>query len=258
MRTWDEIKQALYLIADELRGMATIGRYFSTNLYERERAYHTMELAARVAALAEEAPEEELRAVFFTEPWNRASPLVAVEAAVFSPRDELLLIRRKDNAAWALPGGLSEIGRTPAESALHELWEEAGLRGKVTQLLGVFDNRPSGGRARFHVLVLVFEVVCEALTPSPGAEALEVGFFPPDALPEPLHPGHAYRISTLLRHRRAPAYFDPANSHRVALSVLQRPDRFRANRRAPSHAAAAEPHTAPPAVPLLFHLLTRR
>ena len=256
MRTWDEIKQALYLIADELRGMATIGRHFSTNLYERERAYHTMELAARVAALAEDAPEDDLRAAFLAEPWLRASPLVAVEAAVFSPRDELLLIRRGDSGAWALPGGLSEIGRTPAESALHELWEEAGLRGRVAQLLGIFDNRLSEGRARFHVLVLVFEVVCDALTPSAGAETLDVGLFPLDALPTPLHPGHARRIATVLQRRHAPAYFDPADFHQGALPVLQRPDRFRTN----GHAATSPPPTPdkPPAAPLLWHMLTRR
>ena len=257
MRTWDEIQQALYLIADELRGMATIGRHFSTNLYERERAYHTMDLAARVAALAEDAPEDEVRTAFLAEPWMRASPLVAVEAAVFSPRDELLLIRRGDSAAWALPGGLAEIGRTPAESALHELWEEAGLRGRATQLLGIFDNRPSEGRSRFHVLVLIFEVVCDALTPSPGAETLEVGFFPTDALPSPLHPGHERRIAALLERRHTTAYFDPADFHRGALPTLQRPDRFRTDGRAAPPPARADAPAAPPVVSLLWHMLTR-
>ncbi len=257
MRTWDEVKHALYLIADELRGMATIGRYFSTNLYERERAYHTMELAARVAALAEDAPQDEVRAAFLAEPWMRASPLVAVEAAVFSPHDELLLIRRADTAAWALPGGLAEIGRSPAESVLHELWEEAGLRGRVAQLLGIFDNRLNEGRARFHVLVLVFEVTCDRLTPSPGVETLEVGFFPLDALPAPLHPGHERRVTTILEHRRAPAYFDPANFHQGSLPTLQRPDRFRTD--AHLSASPARPHISPkpPIAPLLWHMLTR-
>lgn len=50
------LRQQLYLIADEMRGMATLSRTFAANVYETERAHRMMELAAEVAALAEETP----------------------------------------------------------------------------------------------------------------------------------------------------------------------------------------------------------
>ncbi len=69
----DDVKQALYLIADEMRGMATIGRHFAGNVYEVERAHRIMDLAAKVATLADGGTTEEVNAIFFAEPWFRAT-----------------------------------------------------------------------------------------------------------------------------------------------------------------------------------------
>src|SRR4051794_9491174 len=77
----NELRQALYLIAGEMRGMATIGRRFAGNVYETERAHRIMALAAEVAALAEGSPVDEVRAHFDAEPWQRFSPALGVDAA---------------------------------------------------------------------------------------------------------------------------------------------------------------------------------
>ncbi len=70
----DDLKQALYLIADELRGMASLSNYFAANVYEVERAHRMMELAANVAALVDEETPEVVRTLFDAEPWLRFSP----------------------------------------------------------------------------------------------------------------------------------------------------------------------------------------
>ncbi len=182
------------------------------------------------------------------------SPVVGVDAAVFNPRGEILLIQRRDNAHWAMPGGLSEIGMSFAETAVKELWEEAGMRGQVVRLLGMFDARYWGSRVKAHLINMVFRVVCDDLTPSPGIEALDAGYFARDALPQPLHPGHDTRIPVVFERLDRDAYFDPADSREAYLSSIQR-----TNGDAPaadSHAAAPKP--PPPYVPpFLLHLLTR-
>jgi len=219
----DELRQALYLIADEMRGMATVGRTFAGNIYEVERAHRIMGLAARIAALAEGRPEAELLEQFTAEPWHRVSPAIGAEAAVFNERGELLLVQRRDNAHWCIPGGLAEIGRSPAESALLELWEEAGLRGRTARLLGVFDGRRWGSRAKVHMLHFVFLVECDDLTPAPGVEALDAAFFARDRLPEPLQSGHAQRIPKVFELLGAPeAYYDPARADELELTEHQR------------------------------------
>ncbi len=96
----NELRQALYLIADEMRGMATLGRTFAGNIYETERAHRMMALAAQVAALAEGEPMAEVRALFEAEPWHRASPMLGVNAVVLDSEGRVLLIQRKDNEHW--------------------------------------------------------------------------------------------------------------------------------------------------------------
>ncbi len=219
-----DLRQALYLIADEMRGMATIGRHFAGNVYEVERAHRMMELAAKVAALADEGTPEEVAAVFAAEPWHRASPAIGVDAAVFDAGGRILLVRRRDTEQWALPGGLAEIGQTPAEAVLRELWEEAGLRGRVTRLLGVFDGRLWGSRAKVHLVHFVFAVACDDPEPVPGSEMLDARFFPTDRLPEAMHRGHDLRVPKVIElWRGGETYFDPASSHDVDMPMHQRP-----------------------------------
>jgi ADP-ribose pyrophosphatase YjhB (NUDIX family)/catechol 2,3-dioxygenase-like lactoylglutathione lyase family enzyme len=220
----EELRQALYLIADEMRGMATVGGHYAGNIYEAERAERIMGLAAKVAALAEGERHEATTALFEAEPWHRASPAIGVDAAVFNPRGEILLVQRRDNAHWCMPGGLSEIGRTPAESALYELWEEAGLRGRAERLLAVFDGRRWGSRAKAHLLHFVFLVECDDLTPSPGIESIDAGFFAAGRLPEPMLRGHAMRVPKVFELRASGGvHFDPARAEELELSGHQRP-----------------------------------
>jgi len=218
------MRQELYLIADEMRGMATLGREFAGTVYEVERAHRMAELSAKVAALADEGTLADVRAVFDAEPWRRISPAIGVEAAVFDARGAILLVRREDNGHWALPGGSAEIGQTPAEAALRELWEEAGLRGDARRLLGVFDGRLWGSRSKVHIIHFVFLVECAELGPVPGVEMLDARFFAPDALPALMHRGHGERVPYCLAlARTGETYFDPAASGDRVMPMHQRP-----------------------------------
>ena len=42
----------------------------------------------------------------------------------------------KREGTWALPKGNIDPGETPAETALREVWEETGVRGKLVEKLG--------------------------------------------------------------------------------------------------------------------------
>lgn len=57
---------------------------------------------------------------------SHIAPFVAADAAVFR-EERILLIRREDNGLWAMPGGLTDVGETWAQSAEGELLEEAGV-----------------------------------------------------------------------------------------------------------------------------------
>jgi ADP-ribose pyrophosphatase YjhB (NUDIX family) len=218
-----DLQQELFLIADEMRSMATqLQRFAGDNVYQREHGHHLMDLAAQVAALADHRPADALRADFAQDDaLTHISPAIGVEAAVLNPQGEILLIQRRDNAHWALPGGFSEIGRTLAESALRELWEEAGLRGRTTGLIGVWDGVLSKTYAKLYVVHVVFRVECDELMPEPGIEALAARFFAPDNLPDVLHPGHRTRIARVFAHTDTP-FVDQADTRQGELPTFQR------------------------------------
>lgn len=222
----DAARQAIYLIADEMRGMSAIGGHFATNPYEVERANRIRALTVRLVALADaDHTPDEIEAIFDKQPWHRFSPFIGVEMVVFDEDGRLLLIQRAQDGTWALPGGLAETGQAPAEAAVRELWEEAGLRGQVKRLLGVFDGPRWGSRAVMHGITLVFHVQCPQLKPLTGLETLAVDFFPVDTLPQPLYPGHEQRIPKALEMvDTGQTYFDPADTLNGTLPMTQRPD----------------------------------
>lgn len=219
----DEIPKTLYAIVDELRSIASNLNAFARNIYEVERAHQIMELAARLAAVADARPAEIVRSELVGGSWQHFSPVIGVEAFVLNAQQDVLLIQRRDTARWALPGGIAEIGQTFSEAVLRELWEEAGLRGKIIQFLGVLDGDLWQTESVWHLVYLMYRIECRQLAPKPGVEALDAGFFAREHLPE-MHPGHEVRVNKCFELLDQPAYFDPADSFDIDMPTHQRPE----------------------------------
>lgn len=196
-------------IADELRAVAAFGLNFARpGSFDAERWEHVLAAAARLAALGGDGAADDLLAHYQANHFD-IGPVASGEAAVFRG-DKLLLIRRSDDGLWALPGGITDPGETLARTAQRELWEETGLLGRVTQLLGVFDSRLWHSDKLIHFYHAVFRVEVDE-APRPTAEGTAVAYFSADDLP-PLSPGHHLRAPFVLRQQRGDApipYFDP-------------------------------------------------
>ena len=206
-------QQELYLIADELRAIAAQGLRFTDGGYDRERYEKIMAASARVVGLLENQSPEEI-VTRFRDNLYHISPVFCVESVVMRA-GKILLIQRQDDHLWAIPGGLSEVGETPAQAAERELWEEAGVHGKASRLLGLFDSRPWQTRSRMHLVSAMFELETDEmpklhaapLQPEAGVQAngqsafqesLAVDFFAEDNLP-PLSQGHHLRVPWVFR-----------------------------------------------------------
>jgi ADP-ribose pyrophosphatase YjhB (NUDIX family) len=63
-------------------------------------------------------------------------PTVAVVARDAAGR--LLLVRDRDSGLWGFPGGIVEPLELPADAAVRETWEEAGVEVELTRIVGVF------------------------------------------------------------------------------------------------------------------------
>jgi len=202
------MKQDLYEIADQLRGVASLGMRYCENGYDRERYEQILKTSARLLAVIENQPMEEIYAQY-TSNLAHISPILCVEAVVFR-EGKILLTQRRDDQTWVVPGGLVEVGESLASGAERELWEEAGLHGKVVRLLGVYDSRLWPTRTRMQLCMAQFLVEADGKPGlhnveekvSPLAETLDLGFFAEDQMPENMQLGHDRRAAMAFRMMR--------------------------------------------------------
>lgn len=203
-------RQEARRIAGDLRGLAAFGLNFArAGSHDEERWQLVLAASARLAALAgDDQTAEELLARYRANHFD-IGPLASGEAVVMHD-NKLLLVRRTDDGLWALPGGITDPGETLSESARRELWEEAGITGRVAQLLGIFDSRLWQSEKKIHFYHAVFLIEAEDPEPRPSPEVSAAAYFGEDELP-PLSPGHHLRAPFVFRQLRGEApipYFD--------------------------------------------------
>jgi ADP-ribose pyrophosphatase YjhB (NUDIX family) len=188
-----------------LQAIAQNGLHYSENPFERERFEEVRAIAAELAA-GDDAPVEELTASFASQS-GHACPKVDVRAVAIRG-DEVLLVRGRDDGLWTPPGGWAEVGETPRLAAEKELREESGYTGRAAKLVGIWEvdvrHRP---RWPFYGWKLVFLCELEDGDPEPpqASEIVDVGFFPPDALPELSGRIRPEQIAAAAEHRRDPS-----------------------------------------------------
>jgi ADP-ribose pyrophosphatase YjhB (NUDIX family) len=133
----------------------------------------------------------------------------AVGAIIFDEAGRVLLIHRGDGRGWSLPGGLMEPGERLVDCLVREVREETGLEVEPMRLVGVYSDPaythvtyPNGDQIQFVSATFECRVV-GGLLAADHDESLEVVYFPPDDLPEPIVCDHAFRIRDALTGREA-------------------------------------------------------
>jgi len=191
--------------ARELQAIAQTGLTFSRDPYDRERYEALRTLAATMFAARSDAPAERIAALFAGES-GYATPKIDVRAAVFDPRDRLLMVREtSDGGRWTLPGGWADVNRSAAENAVKEALEESGYHVRVLKLAALWDRTRQGHPAGVFSCAKVF-FICE---PTGGAattshETSEVAWFAEDELPSDLSLGRVLprQLARMFAHWR--------------------------------------------------------
>jgi ADP-ribose pyrophosphatase YjhB (NUDIX family) len=183
--------------AETLSAIARTGLGFTQSLYEQERFEEVLKVASDIRAAAIEEAESEA----LYEEWlstvgqgvaGYVTPKVAVAAIVGNERGELLLTQRSDSGIWLYPVGWADVGYSPSEIAVKEVYEETGIEVEPVSLITVLDGLRLGF-ARVPMYSLVFH--CRMLGGELKGHPLEtraVGFFARDALPQPLAGVHRW------------------------------------------------------------------
>lgn len=126
---------------------------------------------------------------------GKKMPNLAASAAVIRS-GQILLTKRKDLEAWCLPGGHVDPGETVAQAAVREIYEETGLEIALIRLVGIY-SAPKWHHGGDNVVLFAAAVTKGELKPQED-EVLEVCFFDPLQLPEPLLWWHQQRIQDAL------------------------------------------------------------
>jgi ADP-ribose pyrophosphatase YjhB (NUDIX family) len=202
--------------AETLSGIARTGLGFTQSLYERERFEEVLRVAADVRAAAiEEAGSDAL-----FEEWlstvgegvaGYVTPKSAVAAVVGNDRGEILLTQRADSGWWLYPVGWADVGYSPSEIAIKEVFEETGIECEPVSLIAVLDGLRLGfARTPLYSLVFYCRMIGGELKGHP-LETSAVGFYSRDNLPQPLAGAHRWvdLAFAAINGEVRPCSFDP-------------------------------------------------
>jgi ADP-ribose pyrophosphatase YjhB (NUDIX family) len=198
--------------------IARTGLAFSRHGFDAERYEELLRETVRLSTLLSNETPQVADEVF--QRWRESvgpgydgyvTTAVGCGAIVFNSNDEILMIKRA-NGRWWYPGGFCDVGVSPAENVVREVREETGLMVSPLRLIGVTDSLKLGSPAR-HLYALLFYCRLEGgeIRPHP-LEVLEAGFFPFDAIPEPLHSPNRHWMALAREFHfdgRIEPYFDP-------------------------------------------------
>jgi ADP-ribose pyrophosphatase YjhB (NUDIX family) len=197
--------------ARRLQAIAQSGLTYTRNPFEIERYEQVREVAAQMIEAHCDLRADQLVDLFATEK-GYATPKADVRGVVFS-EGKVLLVRELRDGLWTLPGGWADVGDSPAEATVREVYEESGYRTRAIKLLACWDRNKHGHPPYgFHIYKLFFQ--CELLggAPADSAETAGAGFFSEDEIP-PLSlprvtPAQIARFFAHHRHPEWPTDFD--------------------------------------------------
>jgi 8-oxo-dGTP pyrophosphatase MutT (NUDIX family) len=113
---------------------------------------------------------------------TRLLQIPSITVLIWDEDGRLLLVKQSDPDIWSTPGGTIEPQETPADAALREAWEETGLQGRLTRVVGAFGGPEYVTQYRNGDLVSYVQIVFDAVSES-GAlridedEILELRYF---------------------------------------------------------------------------------
>jgi 8-oxo-dGTP pyrophosphatase MutT (NUDIX family) len=133
----------------------------------------------------------------------------------FDEQERVLLACHRESGLWGTPGGSIDPFETPANAAVHKMWEETGLYVELTRIVGAY-----GGDQNFHwkynngdeviYVIIVFEakVIGGELKPQ-DEEILELRYFSQSEIEQlETHESVKMILRDAFRHKNQPC-FDP-------------------------------------------------
>ncbi|MBR7794699.1 NUDIX hydrolase [Virgibacillus sp. AGTR] len=168
--------------ARRLQSISQAGLTFTKDIYDRERYEELQQISKEIIESYSEIEMQQLSNLFAYEKGYQ-TPKLDVRGAVFK-EEKILMVREKMDDKWSLPGGFCEVGLSPNENIVKEIWEESGYHVVPTKLLALLDmNKHSHPPQPYHYYKLFIRCEIVGGEESTGIETKGIDFFAEDQLP---------------------------------------------------------------------------
>lgn len=192
--------------AQEIQAIAQAGLTYSKDPYDQERYHQLRQIAIDILSGCTSIPREEVRVALEAEV-GYLTPKVDVRAVVFNDHGQVLMVRERAEGLWSLPGGWADVGVSPGEVAVREVFEESGFQVRPLKLLAVLDRAKHPHPPLIWHVYKIF-IRCELVSgrPQDSLETNGTGFFDRFSIP----PLSASRVTEAQIRRMFEHYDNPA------------------------------------------------
>jgi 8-oxo-dGTP diphosphatase len=113
---------------------------------------------------------------------------VSVAAVITDDQDRVLVVQRRDNDQWQIPGGILELDESIQAGVQREVLEETGLVVEPNRLTGVYQN------IVLKVVALVFRAHVVGGRAGPTEESQQVAWWTVDRIEKEMGETFAIRV----------------------------------------------------------------
>ncbi|PRX56669.1 NUDIX hydrolase [Flagellimonas meridianipacifica] len=166
-----------------INAIADTGLLYAEGDYDRERYEELKGIGTELMAQVAEKPLEVLKE-FLIPSESYPTPKLDIRGFVINEKDEILMAKESVDSKWTIPGGWADIGSTPSEVAIKEIWEETGMKAEVVRLLAVYDKQVHPHPPEpYYLYKIIFHCQITGGQLKPGFDMLGADFFSLDNLP---------------------------------------------------------------------------
>ena len=167
--------------AVELQGLAQAGLFYCEDKFDEQRFQRIRDIAAEIVAYKTDEHIDKVKGLFCNETGYQ-TPKIATRAAIF--KDDKILLVCESDGRWVLPGGWCDVDQSPAENAIKEVKEEAGLDIVIDKIISVQDRAKHNQPEYIYGVVIIF-YLCTAIGGSfvPNIETIDSNYFALNELP---------------------------------------------------------------------------
>lgn len=166
-----------------LLALAEAGLFYGNDEFDKERYQELKDIALDLLLNISDESLENLENLFDK---NEGYPTPKIDVRAYIKwNDKVLLVEDIKTKEWSLPGGYAEIGSSPKENIVREVFEETGLNVTVDKLLAVFDTDLREDLPQlFQYYKMIFSCTIVNGSFQDNLETSNIGFFNVNDLPK--------------------------------------------------------------------------